>query len=216
MSDIPGIPIENEVETLALIRRELIQQYNDNSAWNLALEDGDIRVLTRDLGRVTVRTEAILPGSLAKVLEFFNDLRNREKWDTLCKERKALCQKGDGIVYYYYCTNPRFPASSRDTYLLENRFQDETCHTTYYPVVEIPNMPETSGIVRMKVFPGGVIISAIVDSEGKVVDEKCRIVEILDSDLCGYIPSFVVTKVITKDKPESMKKLIAAIKKFKN
>jgi hypothetical protein len=57
-----------------------------------------------------------------------------------------------------------------------------------------PAHPENTGIVRMHCIIGGQVVS-------RIDDKRCRIVQIVDGDLKGWIPGSVLSYIATKAIP---------------
>lgn len=112
----------------------------------------------------------------------------------------------------YLRTKAIFPVSARDlvtlshiTTLTEGDLPPAWVNVT--TSVVHPDAPPRQGIVRMSAGVAGQMVRPIVDEMGAIVPGRCKVVQLVDGDLGGSVPSWLVAKVAGGTIPTSLQKL---------
>jgi hypothetical protein len=133
---------------------------------------------------------AIMNNTAAVTFDLLSEIQRRVDWDPLCVEAKTLADIAPGTKIQYVRTKGMWPTSSRDTVVLGTVMDlgdGRYCNVT--SSVEHSSMPERikEKIVRMETSVAGQIIGP---EPGQPT--KCRLVQVLDADLKGWIPEKVI------------------------
>lgn len=137
---------------------------------------------------------ARMNSSAAVTFDAMCDLDRRSDWDPMCVEARVLedVKALPGTTVQYVRTKAVWPTASRDTVVLGTI--KELKNGQLFMVnasVEHPSMPERvkEKIVRMETAVAGHIITPEEPINGTM---SCRLVQVLDADLKGWIPDKVI------------------------
>ncbi|KAG0057110.1 START domain-containing protein 10 [Gryganskiella cystojenkinii] len=154
---------------------------------------------------------ARMNSSAAVTFDTLCDLDRRSDWDPMCVEARVLenVKTLPGTTVQYVRTKAVWPTASRDTVVLGTI--KELKNGQLFMVnasVQHASMPERikEKIVRMETAVAGHIITP----EGP---SSCRLVQVLDADLKGWIPDKVIQMVSTKAVPDGLRAVNALIPK---
>lgn len=133
---------------------------------------------------------AVMDNTPAVTFDTLSEVSRRLEWDPLCEEARTLIEVSPGVKVQYVRTKGMWPTSSRDTVVLG--IIKELNDGRYFNVtasIEHPLMPERTKekIVRMEMAVAGQIIGP---EPGQ--PNKCRLVQLMDADLKGWIPDKVI------------------------
>ncbi|KAG9069663.1 hypothetical protein KI688_008985 [Linnemannia hyalina] len=146
---------------------------------------------------------AVMDNTPAVTFDTLSEVSRRLEWDPLCEEAKALTEVSPGVKVLYVRTKGIWPTSSRDTVLLGAiKELDDGRYFNVTSSIEHSLMPERTKekIVRMEMGVAGQIIGP---EPGQ--PNKCRLVQLMDADLKGWIPDKVIQLVSTKAVPEGIR-----------
>ncbi|KAF9909657.1 hypothetical protein EC991_008315, partial [Linnemannia zychae] len=133
---------------------------------------------------------AVMNNTPAVTFDTLSEVTRRLEWDPLCEEARTLTEVSPGVKVQYVRTKGMWPTSSRDTVVLGTiKELDDGRYFNVTSSVEHSLMPERTKdkIVRMEMAVAGQIIGP---EPGQ--PNKCRLVQIMDADLKGWIPEKVI------------------------
>ncbi|KAF9294130.1 hypothetical protein BGZ88_004406 [Linnemannia elongata] len=146
---------------------------------------------------------AVMDNTPAVTFDTLSEVSRRLEWDPLCEEARTLTEVSPGVKVQYVRTKGMWPTSSRDTVVLGTiKELDDGRYFNVTSSVEHSLMPERTKekIVRMEMAVAGQIIGP---EPGQ--PNKCRLVQLMDADLKGWIPDKVIQLVSTKAVPEGIR-----------
>ncbi|KAF9122042.1 START domain-containing protein 10 [Mortierella sp. 14UC] len=146
---------------------------------------------------------AVMNNTPAVTFDTLSEVSHRLGWDPLCEEARTLAEVSPGVKVQYVRTKGMWPTSSRDTVILGTiKELDDGRYFNVTSSVEHSLMPERTKdkIVRMEMAVAGQIIGP---EPG--LPNKCRLVQLMDADLKGWIPEKVIQLVSTKAVPEGIR-----------
>ncbi|KAF9141404.1 hypothetical protein BG015_001303 [Linnemannia schmuckeri] len=158
---------------------------------------------------------AVMDNTPAVTFDTLSEVSRRLEWDPLCEEARTLTEVSPGVKVQYVRTKGMWPTSSRDTVVLGMiKELDDGRYFNVTSSVEHALMPERTKekIVRMEMAVAGQIIGP---EPGQ--PNKCRLVQVMDADLKGWIPDKIIQLVSTKAVPEGIRnvnKIIPEIKPY--
>lgn len=146
---------------------------------------------------------AVMDNTPAVTFDTLSEVSRRLEWDPLCEEARTLTEVSPGVKVQYVRTKGMWPTSSRDTVVLGTiKELDDGRYFNVTSSIEHSLMPERTKekIVRMEMAVAGQIIGP---EPGE--PNKCRLVQLMDADLKGWIPDKVIQLVSTKAVPEGIR-----------
>ncbi|KAG0278391.1 hypothetical protein BGZ96_002404 [Linnemannia gamsii] len=146
---------------------------------------------------------AVMDNTPAVTFDTLSEVSRRLEWDPLCEEARTLTEVSPGVKVQYVRTRAMWPTSSRDTVVLGTiKELDDGRYFNVTASIEHSLMPERTKekIVRMDMAVAGQIIGP---EPGQ--PNKCRLVQLMDADLKGWIPDKVIQLVSTKAVPEGIR-----------
>ncbi|KAF8940912.1 hypothetical protein BGZ47_007574 [Haplosporangium gracile] len=146
---------------------------------------------------------AVMDNTPAVTFDTLSEVSRRLEWDPLCEEARTLAAISPGVKVQYVRTKGMWPTSSRDTVVLGTiKELDDGRYFNVTSSVEHSLMPERTKekIVRMEMAVAGQIIGP---EPGQ--PNKCRLVQVIDADLKGWIPDKIIQLVSTKAVPEGIR-----------
>lgn len=138
---------------------------------------------------------AELDTSPETAFDILADVTKRPSWDELCAEGRIIEEYTPDTKVQYIRMNPVWPTAARDACTLAHISKlPDGRYINVTKSVAHPNCPENAaqGLVRMEAGIAGQLISPLYDSTGRVVPGKCKVVQIADGDLKGWIPASVI------------------------
>lgn len=133
---------------------------------------------------------AVMDNTPAVTFDTLSEVSRRLEWDPLCEEARTLTEVSPGVKVQYVRTKGMWPTSSRDTVVLGTiKELDDGRYFNVTSSVEHSLMPERTKekIVRMEMAVAGQIIGP---EPGQ--PNKCRLIQLMDADLKGWIPDKVI------------------------
>ncbi|KAG0308339.1 hypothetical protein BGZ98_008321 [Dissophora globulifera] len=210
---------------LASMETKFMDYINNTEIWEKAYEDtsvmasggtGWIQVFQFKGRPMCYKIIAYMNNTAAVTFDMLCDLDRRSDWDPMCVETRVLEEVlPPGTTIQYVRTKAVWPTASRDTVVL-GTVKDLGPDKGLFMVnssIEHSSMPERvkEKIVRMETTVAGHIITP--EEGGKT----CKLVQILDADLKGWIPEKVIQMVSTKAVPDGLRainKLIPAMEPY--
>ncbi|KAJ1667643.1 hypothetical protein IW140_001301 [Coemansia sp. RSA 1813] len=163
------------------------------------------------------------PTTPETAFDLLADVTRRSEWDELTDSAKVVEKLGHGDAIHYVKMKAIWPTSARDSVLLAritkvdiNNSIDGGKKRGYLNVsqsVEDSRIPEDTahGIVRMEAgIAGQLITDALQEDKARLGldgDKWCKVVQIADGDLKGWIPSSVLKFIATQALPRSLTKV---------
>ncbi|KAJ1994966.1 hypothetical protein EDC05_001342 [Coemansia umbellata] len=163
------------------------------------------------------------PTAPATAFDLLADVTRRPEWDELTDSAKIVEKLGNGDAIHYIKMKPIWPTAARDSVLLA-RITDIALGSSsagrkskgflnVSQSVEDSRIPENTaeGLVRMEAGIAGQLITEVPEEEKQKLNlegEKwCKVVQIADGDLKGWIPSSVLKFIATQALPRSLTKV---------
>ncbi|GJJ77581.1 hypothetical protein EMPS_09940 [Entomortierella parvispora] len=191
---------------LAAMEKKFLDYVENTEIWEKVFEEDSptkIEVYQYKARPMCYKVIAVMHNTAAVTFDLLSEISRRVEWDPLCVEAKTLAEVAPGTKIQYVRTKGMWPTASRDTVVLgtvKDLGDGRYCNVT--SSVEHSSMPERvkEKIVRMETAVAGQIIGP---EPGQPT--KCRLVQVLDADLKGWIPEKVIQLVSTKAVPEGMR-----------
>ncbi|EPZ35176.1 START domain-containing protein [Rozella allomycis CSF55] len=173
----------------------------DPNEWESTVDNDDIQIYQNKRSQCCFRIHASLQNCAESCFDLLSDPMERPKWDELCEFARVVEEVDKFTRIVYVRMKPVWPTSARDVVLLshvtklpDGRLLNVTKSITH------PDCPDLSseGIVRMEAGIAGQICI-------KSTSNRCKLIQIADGDLGGWIPKSVIKFVATKALPNSFK-----------
>ncbi|KAI9024777.1 hypothetical protein DFJ74DRAFT_666282 [Hyaloraphidium curvatum] len=187
-----------------------------SSPWTLtrSIDDGmRISVYQNAQADLSFKLVADLDVDAGDAFEALADSGARASWDDMTAESYVVQVLDTWTRIVYLRTRPVFPVSARDMVSLSHitRLGSPGEPPTYVNVtcsVDHPSLPPSASVVRMKAGCAGQLVRPLLDPDtGEPIPGKCRVVQLVDGDLGGSVPSWLVSKVAGSTIPGSLRKL---------
>ncbi|KAJ2657854.1 hypothetical protein IWW48_004318 [Coemansia sp. RSA 1200] len=168
------------------------------------------------------------PTTPITAFDLLADVLRRHEWDELIDLAKLVEKLGHGDAIQYVKMKAIWPTAARDSVLLA-RITEVAINGTVSggrpkrgflnvsQSIEDSRIPENTaaGIVRMEAGIAGQLVTeaSLEDRKrlGLVGDKWCRVIQIADGDLKGWIPTSVLKFVATQALPRSLNKVCAQL-----
>ncbi|ORZ05342.1 hypothetical protein BCR41DRAFT_361923 [Lobosporangium transversale] len=195
-------------DKLAAMEKKFMDYVENTEIWEKVHEEtspGLIEVYQYKARPMCYKIIAVMDNAVGVTFDLLTDIDQRLTWDPLCVEAKTIANVSPGVKIQYVRTKGMWPTTSRDTLVLGTI--KKLREGTFFSVtssVEHPLMPERTKekFVRMETAVAGQIVGPEPGHP-----EKCRLVQILDADLKGWIPEKVIQLVSTKSIPQGIHKI---------
>ncbi|KAI8922432.1 hypothetical protein DFJ77DRAFT_421613, partial [Powellomyces hirtus] len=139
-----------------------------------------------------------------EAFDLLADIKQRPAWDEMCEEADVVEKVSNRTTVQYFRTKGVWPTKPRAALLVG--FSRQLGSSRYLNVTKSidshPDFIPQSCDVRMIANLAGQLVEG--DPEGR--PRMCRVVQVVDGDLGGYIPKSIVNLVTTKAIPVGMKK----------
>ncbi|KAJ3032901.1 hypothetical protein HDV00_006990 [Rhizophlyctis rosea] len=179
-----------------------------DSPWQLAASIGTpfVEVYKHKASEFCFKVVADLDASPETAFDLLSDITRRGEWDDMTVEAGVVETVNGSTKYQYMTSKAIWPAAARDslvlsyvTRLTDNRYLNVTRSTTH------PSYPprDAEGIIRMEAKIAGQLVSP----SPSATPGTCRVVQVADGDLKGWIPKSVIGFIATKATPQSFKSL---------
>ncbi|KAF9923933.1 START domain-containing protein 10 [Linnemannia zychae] len=205
-------------EELNAMEKQFMTYINDNDIWekvysDQASSDMAIEVFQYKARPMCYKITAQMCNTPAAAFDTICDLENRMAWDPMCVEARVLDEVAPGTTVQYIRTKAVWPTASRDTVVL-GTVKDLGSQGLFMvnASIEYAGMPERAQekIVRMETAVAGHIITPL---DGN----RCKLTQIVDADMKGWIPDKVIQMVSTKAVPDGLRavnKLLPKIESY--
>lgn len=179
------------------------------SAWQLTKEKNGIKVYIANAGASklkTIKVEAVLPGTLQKLVKILRDVKNNKEWVYSTKQSYVIKEINANEILYYSETALPWPVNNRDIPVRLRLTLNTANNTLKVTASGEPNaLPVQKGIVRIQFFSS----SWDVKYDGK---NKISIIYYLKIDPSGNFPPQVTNMFITKGPYETFENLSRLLK----
>jgi len=131
---------------------------------------------------------AVLNTSAETAFDVLSDIRRRVEWDEIAETGITIENISNDTRIDYLKTKPIWPTSGRDSILLSHVkiLKDGRLLNVNQSIKEHSSAPVDPTAVRMETKVAGQIIEFLTP-------KSCRVIQVADADLNGWIPSSVVT-----------------------
>ncbi|KAJ2452262.1 hypothetical protein EV183_003051 [Coemansia sp. RSA 2336] len=156
------------------------------------------------------------PTSPSTAFDLLASILRRPEWDELTESTKVIESLGPGDAIHYVKMKPVWPTAARDSLLLSHlakvQASDGPGYLNVSQSIEDTRVPEykQAGIVRMEAGIAGQLITGVTEQEreqlGLANGPWCKVVQIADGDLKGWIPKSVIKFIATQALPRSLTK----------
>ncbi|KAJ2748838.1 hypothetical protein H4S06_004821, partial [Coemansia sp. BCRC 34490] len=171
------------------------------------------------------------PTTPITAFDLLADVLRRHEWDELIDSARLVEKLGHGDAIHYIKMKAIWPTAARDSVLLA-RITEVAINGTagggggrprgrgflnVSQSIEDSRIPENTaaGLVRMEAGIAGQLVTEASREDrerlGLVGDRWCRVVQIADGDLKGWIPTSVLKFVATQALPRSLNKVCAQL-----
>ncbi|CAO3574100.1 unnamed protein product [Mortierella alpina] len=212
VSEVKKSPYAKE---LAAMETKFMDYINNTDIWEKVYEDSAsinaIQVFQYKSRPMCYKIIANMSNTAAVTFDALCDLDRRSEWDPMCVEARVLEAVAPGTTIQYVRTKAVWPTASRDTVVLGTiKDLGEKGLFMVNASCEHASMPERvkEKIVRMETTVAGHIIVPLEDNP-----KRCRLTQILDADLKGWIPDKVIQMVSTKAVPDGLRAVNGLIPK---
>ncbi|KAJ2633778.1 hypothetical protein H4R22_000204 [Coemansia sp. RSA 1290] len=157
------------------------------------------------------------PTAPGTAFDLLASVLRRPEWDELTESTKIIESLGPGDAIHYVKMKPVWPTAARDSLLLSHLAKVQANGRPGYlnvsQSVEDARVPEykQAGIVRMEAGIAGQLITDVTEREreqlGLASGSWCKVVQIADGDLRGWIPKSVIKFIATQALPRSLTKV---------
>lgn len=160
---------------------------------------GTYQIWRAKSGKIRYKASFFLPVPSTVAADLLWCISRRCEWDTLCAIAEEVGQQEEWKAMYVL-THPQWPASAREEVIWVRREEDLDGRILLLGTAcEHPEWGLRGAGVRMRTAVGGQIITPC---EG-----GCVVLQLLDSDPCGALPSFIVRQVSTVSVPKNITKI---------
>ena len=177
--------------------------YSQNG-WELTKEKNGIKVYTANetSSKIkSIKVEAVLTGTLQKLVKILRDVRNNKDWVFSTKQSYLLQEISANELLYYSETALPWPVSNRDIPVRLRLNLNASNNTLKVTASGEPNaLPVQKGIVRIQFFSTSWYVRYV----GK---NKISIIYYLRMDPSGNVPPQVTNMFITKGPYETFENL---------
>ncbi|KAJ3175197.1 hypothetical protein HDU87_006432 [Geranomyces variabilis] len=147
-----------------------------------------------------------------EAFDLLADIKERSAWDELCEDVEVIERVSDRTTIQSFRTKGIWPTKSRAALVVS--FTKRLAPSRYLNVTKSidshPAFIPHEGDVRMIANIAGQIVEA--DPEGR--PRMCRVVQVVDGDLGGWLPKSIVAMVTTSAIPVGMRKANSMLKKI--
>ncbi|KAI9101053.1 hypothetical protein DFS34DRAFT_613016 [Phlyctochytrium arcticum] len=186
----------------------LVQESTKNDGWDEVASVVNPRITVYKLQNTDfcIKVVADLNCTPETAFDTLADITRRGQWDELCEESGIIEEVDPATKVQFMKTKGVWPASPRDALVLAHieRLEDGRLMNVAQSVSH-PDYPsrDIEGIVRMETKISGQIVGPCPGNETGM----CRVIQVADGDLKGWIPKSVIAAVGTKSMPNSFKAL---------
>ncbi|KAJ3082491.1 hypothetical protein HK102_001648 [Quaeritorhiza haematococci] len=143
--------------------------------------------------------------------DLLSDVTRRVEWDELCEGGGVVEDLGAGMRVQFMRTKGLWPTAPRDALVvaLSKRLPEGKGYLNVTRSIEShPGYSSRAGDVRMEAKLAGQLV--MPDPEGR--EHVCKVVQVVDGDLKGWIPKSVLSMVSQHAFPASFKKVNKMLK----
>ena len=144
--------------------------------------------LMTESGLYVVRAKGIIPASPEAIFALVSDLDRKKQWDPMFVEGRVVKEFSPEVKVNYQRFYAPWPVSHRD-FVFMSVLRREPDGTIVFAgsSIDIPSLPDVSGLVRGEMVRGGFILRP--HGEGET-----RVTYIVHVDPRGMLPTMIVNK----------------------
>ncbi|KAJ1733450.1 hypothetical protein LPJ61_001549 [Coemansia biformis] len=158
------------------------------------------------------------PTAPGTAFDLLSDILRRPEWDELTEATRVVEELGPVDSIHYVKMKAVWPTAARDSLLLSHlaavrtRDGDDGFLNVSQSIVD-DRVPENvaAGIVRMEAAIAGQLVTKAPSAELKQLglqgEHWCKVVQVADGDLKGWIPKSVIKFIATQALPRSLSKV---------
>ncbi|KAG0265618.1 hypothetical protein BG011_004409 [Mortierella polycephala] len=191
---------------LVAMEKRFVDYLENTEIWEKVFEETSpelIEVYQYKARPMCYKVIAVVNNTPEVAFDLLCDISKRLEWDPLCVEAKTLSNISPGVKLQYLRTKGVWPTASRDTLMLGTvKDLGEGRYCNFTTSVEHHLMPERKSekFVRMETVVAGQVVGPEPGHPN-----KCRVIQVLDTDLKGWIPDKLIQMVSTKAVPTGMR-----------
>lgn len=198
-NNTPPIPVKKikkeqpYARELAAMEKKFMDYLDNKEIWEKVYEEdtrGLIEVYQYKARPMCYKVIAVMNNTPAATFDVMSEIERRVEWDPLCEEARTVASICPGVKVQYMRTKAIWPTASRDTVVLgtikklgEDSFFNVTTSVEHHLMP--PRTKEK--YVRMDTAVAGQVF---LPEPGH--PNKCRVIQVLDADLKGWIPEKVI------------------------
>ncbi|KAI9207794.1 uncharacterized protein BJ171DRAFT_491497 [Polychytrium aggregatum] len=209
---------ETQIQEMKRLFLEFAEQ-EDPKLWTLVAtqkEHPQLEVYKYNRADNCFKVIAYVQASTETAFNMLADIQVRSQWDEMCIDAGIIENLGPDSRIQFMTTKGIWPVSSRDALVLahvedlgDGRYLNVTQST------EHDGFPDQAGIIRMHCQIAGQIVGPVDATEmmargfvpPSVGEKMCKVIQVADGNLKGWIPASVISFVATQAVPMSIKTL---------
>lgn len=178
---------------LVAMEKKFMDYVENKDIWEKVHEEntrGMIEVYQYKARPMCYKVISVMNNTPEATFDLMSEIERRIEWDPLCEEAKTIASVSPGVKLLYMRTKGIWPTASRDTLVLGTiKKVGEDSYLNVTTSIEHPLMPPRTQekFVRMETAVAGQIF---MPEPGQ--PNKCRVIQVLDADLKGWIPASLV------------------------
>ncbi|KAJ2065475.1 hypothetical protein GGI17_000288 [Coemansia sp. S146] len=153
------------------------------------------------------------PASPATAFDLLANVLRRPEWDELTDTTEVVQGLGHGDSINYVKMKAIWPTAARDSLLISHIVRRDEGFLNVGQSIEDSRVPEkqAEGIVRMEAAMAGQLVTKVSRDDrtrlGLEGENWCKVVQIADGDMKGWIPKSVIRFIATQAFPKSLTKV---------
>ncbi|KAJ3114729.1 hypothetical protein HDU96_001728 [Phlyctochytrium bullatum] len=185
----------------------------DGTVWTSVLSQGSnkpgsdfkIEVHRKNNTDFCFRVVADMEGTPEEVFDMLSDITTRQSWDEICEGGGIVQVLGPDSKVQFMHSKGFWPTAPRDALVVGfiQRLEDGRYLNVTRSVESAPGFTPRAGSVRMQASLAGQIVGK--HPSGK--ERLCRVVQIMDGDLGGWLPKSLVAMITTQAMPLSLRRV---------
>ncbi|KAJ2834649.1 hypothetical protein GGI24_000307 [Coemansia furcata] len=160
------------------------------------------------------------PASPATAFDLLANVLRRPEWDELTETTEVVQGLGHGDSINYVKMKAIWPTAARDSLLISHiASRGDEGFLNVGQSIEDSRIPEkqAEGIVRMEAALAGQLVTRVSQDDraklGLEGENWCKVVQIADGDMKGWIPKSVIRFIATQAFPRSLTKVCKQLAK---
>lgn len=197
--------LKNDLDEMCSKFLDLISEENQG-CWDPIYEKSDAQIYKSKYSKTCFKIQGDLNNSPESCFDLLADAVQRPVFDDMCETGKIVQVIDDSTMIVYSKMKGIWPTAPRDVLLLchVRQLQDGSylCVNKSIEHPDMPDLEKTLGIVRINCSLAGNLCKPAGSDKS-----KCKVIQIADGDLRGFIPKWLITFIATQGLPKSFRKL---------